>query len=270
MADRELIGNCLYGGLLSGSVLVWCAICGVWKARGTAPLTPAEPHPVSWRAAPVCATFLVAYLLPTFLMTWIASRFGPLDRLSLANVQWQCLCVVVQIVTVVGLLALAGPLRKLDFGLTLVHWRSDLVAGAAGCLASFLPIHLATSWQQVLQWRGPDDKHVLFRVLTSSSEPHVLIWIVVSAVVVAPLAEELLYRVLLQGWAQSRVAAWQAIGFSSFVFVVQHEPFDWLPLIPLALILGYVYNRRRSFLAVFVLHALFNGVMLVLAILTRK
>ncbi|HEY3964048.1 MAG TPA: CPBP family intramembrane glutamic endopeptidase, partial [Planctomycetaceae bacterium] len=96
------------------------------------------------------------------------------------------------------------------------------------------------------------------------------LWIIVSAVILAPVAEELLYRVLLQGWAQGQMASWKAIVFSSFVFVVQHDPFDWLPLIPLALILSYVYNRRRSYLAVVVLHALFNGVMLALAALTKK
>jgi membrane protease YdiL (CAAX protease family) len=95
-------------------------------------------------------------------------------------------------------------------------------------------------------------------------------WIVLSAAFLAPLTEELLYRVLLQGWAQSHLAPWQAIVASSFVFVAQHSMSDWLPLLPLALILGYVYHRRRSYLAVVVLHALFNGVMLALAWLARR
>ena len=35
--------------------------------------------------------------------------------------------------------------------------------------------------------------------------------------------------------------------------------------LPLALILGYVYYRRQSYLAVVVLHALFNGTMVTLS-----
>lgn len=269
MADRELIGNCLQMALFAGSAGVWGLVV-FRKARGRPALEPTVPHPVSWSAAPACATFLVAYLLPTFLMTFVASRTGPVDRLSLANVQWQGLSVAAQIATIVGLLAIAGPLKKEDFGWTWTHWGREILVGAAGALASILPIFVATTWQQLLDWRTPDDKHLLFKVLTTSGEPGAVPWIVVLAALVAPIAEELLYRVLLQGWVQSHMEAPVAIVFSSFVFVLQHAPYDWLPLIPLALILGYVYNRRRSILAVVVLHALFNGVMLALALLTKK
>jgi membrane protease YdiL (CAAX protease family) len=41
-----------------------------------------------------------------------------------------------------------------------------------------------------------------------------------------------------------------------------------LPLLPLALVLGYVYDRRHSYLAVVVLHALFNLTMLAAQLLT--
>ncbi len=269
MADRELIGNCAQLILCGGSVAIWVLVVAR-KVRRLPPLEPVEERPVSWPVAPVCATFLVAYLLPQFLMAGVSSWIGPRERVSLATVQWQCACLVAQIITVVALLAIAGPLRKEDFGCRPATWREDALVGAAGWLASFLPIVIAAKWLQLLNWRGPDDKHVLFRILEGSSDRGALLWIVLSAVVLAPVAEELLYRVLLQGWAQGQMAPWKAIAFSSFVFVVQHDPFDWLPLIPLALILGYVYNRHRSYVAVVVLHALFNGVMLALAALTKK
>jgi len=42
-----------------------------------------------------------------------------------------------------------------------------------------------------------------------------------------------------------------------------------LPLVPLALILGYVYYRRHSYLSVVLLHALFNGANLWLALIAK-
>ncbi len=86
-------------------------------------------------------------------------------------------------------------------------------------------------------------------------------------IVVGPFAEELLYRVVLQGWIQSQIESWKAIAFSTVIFCLAHDPTDMLPLVPLALILGYIYYRRRSYLALVVAHALFNATTITLALL---
>jgi len=192
------------------------------------------------------------------------------ERVSLVNVQWICACQVAQFATVVGLLAIAGPLQLDDFGCNPQSWRNDILVGAGGWIASYLPIVLARWWQESLDWREPESQHLLFKVLAQNFNVEGLFWIYLSAAVLAPLSEELIYRVLLQGWAQSRLPAVLAISISACQFVARHTVFDWLPLLPLALILGYIYYRRRSFLAVVTLHALFNGSMLTLAILSKK
>jgi membrane protease YdiL (CAAX protease family) len=107
------------------------------------------------------------------------------------------------------------------------------------------------------------------KILDSDSGHEILAWIALSVVIVAPLAEELLYRVLLQGWTQAHITPWKAIVFSATIFSLAHQEHDWLPLFPLALILGYVYHRTHSYLAVVVLHALFNATNLTLAVLTH-
>jgi membrane protease YdiL (CAAX protease family) len=91
-----------------------------------------------------------------------------------------------------------------------------------------------------------------------------------SAAILAPICEELVYRVVLQGWAQARTGPVMSITISTLIFVSIHQRFDWLPLAALAIILGYVYYRRRSLLAVVTIHALFNTTMLTFAILLRK
>jgi membrane protease YdiL (CAAX protease family) len=54
------------------------------------------------------------------------------------------------------------------------------------------------------------------------------------------------------------------------IFSVVHGVPDCFPLFPLALILGFVYHRTRSFLAVVVLHALFNATNLTLSVLNKS
>jgi membrane protease YdiL (CAAX protease family) len=268
MADRVLIYNCAWLSLMAGSIGIWILIV-VRQALGRPVMEPVEPHCVSWPVAPPIVTFLVAILAPQLLTAVAFSWFGAPERVSLTTVQWLCACQVLQIATVVGLLAVAGPLQGEDFGCRRKSWRIDMLIGAGGWVASFAPIYLVRKWQASLDWHEPDSEHLLFQVLAQNFNVYGLFWIYVSATVLAPLSEELMYRVLLQGWAQSRLPAGLAILISACLFVSRHTVFDWLPLLPLALILGYIYHCRRSFLAIVTMHALFNGSMLTLAILSK-
>jgi len=54
----------------------------------------------------------------------------------------------------------------------------------------------------------------------------------------------------------------------SLIFAAVHRLPDAIPLLPLALVLGYVYQQRRCFLSVVLLHMLFNAANLILAVLT--
>ena len=262
MADWKNIGNYAGLALFAASLAVWLRIL-IMRINGQPPLSLVEQRPVSWAAPPVCATFLVAIFLPSFVILLA----GPLDRLSPAAVPWHLACSLTQIAAIVGLLQIAGPLRNDDFGCNLSGWRNDVLVGAGGFLASIYPVYLVTVLQQFLKLRGPDDKHAFFKILDSDQGNGVLLWIVASVVVVGPLAEELLYRVVLQGWIQSQVAPWKAIVFSATIFCLAHQPTDMLPLAPLALILGYIYYRRRSYVALVVAHALFNATNITLALL---
>jgi membrane protease YdiL (CAAX protease family) len=267
MADWKVIGNYAEYAVFAASLAVWLRIL-IKGINGQPPLPLEEQPPASWEAPPVCATFLVAFFLPSFLTWFLEWKTGPVDRLSPAAAQWRLVWSLAQIVAVVGLLRIAGPLRKEDFGCNLSRWRNDVLVGAGGFLASIGPVYLVTLLQQLLDWRGPDDKHEFFTILEKNAGSGVLFWIIASVVVVGPLAEELLYRVVLQGWVQSHIDPWTAIVFSSLIFCLCHNPTDMLPLVPLALTLGYIYYRRRSYVAVVVAHALFNALNITLALLS--
>lgn len=84
---------------------------------------------------------------------------------------------------------------------------------------------------------------------------------IISAVVLAPIAEELLFRGLLQPFLSRRLRSqWKAIVISGLAFgmihlqVVHTAP----PLVVFGIILGFVYARTRSLTLVILIHAVFN------------
>jgi membrane protease YdiL (CAAX protease family) len=105
-------------------------------------------------------------------------------------------------------------------------------------------------------------------LLGESPDWGVLLLMLVTVAIVAPLSEELLFRAVLQGWVRERCGAAWAIPLVAVLFAAIHGWRDGLALLPLALILGVLYERRRSYLAVVVAHGLFNSVMFGLAWLT--
>lgn len=275
MADLESIGKLinLRVAWLAASLVLWAWVLVRLVTTGRAPIPRAPRQLVSWPGVPVCATFVAALLIPAFLLSLAQTLAPNLVGLfrepegALALVQWNLAMRLVQIGVILRLLALSGPLRKEDFGCDLTNWREDLATGVKGFLASAAPV-LGILWiVSVLEWRTGNDKHHLLQVVESGPGFALLAWITVSVVIVAPLSEELVYRVLLQGWLQTQIPAWQAVLITAGVFTVAHEEFDRLPLFPLALILGYVYCRRRSYLSVVVLHSLFNAVNLAQALI---
>jgi uncharacterized protein len=68
----------------------------------------------------------------------------------------------------------------------------------------------------------------------------------------------LIFRAMLQEGLARRLGATPAIAITAVLFSLVHGFPDALALLPLAIILGYVYDRRQSVLSVVVIHALFN------------
>lgn len=86
-----------------------------------------------------------------------------------------------------------------------------------------------------------------------------MLWI--GAVVVAPVAEELFFRGLLQtflvGFLPSR---WLAISLASLAFGAIHlqQPYAIPALVVLAILIGYAYERTGSLIPPIAIHAAFN------------
>jgi len=141
----------------------------------------------------------------------------------------------------------------------------DGVNGFLLALAPMSILMLATA-----RLRNRETQNPLLTLLSDSPDPLTVATIWIAAVVIAPLFEEMLFRVILQGWLSTKVAASEAIAITAVAFAAIHGVTDGLALIPLALILGYVFHRRHSYVSVLVIHGLFNATMLTLALLMQS
>ncbi|MBR6831268.1 MAG: CPBP family intramembrane metalloprotease [Tidjanibacter sp.] len=90
-------------------------------------------------------------------------------------------------------------------------------------------------------------------------------WSVLSAVVIAPVLEEYLFRGLFIDSARRRMNALWAVLISSALFGLAHGiPQQAFNAFVVGLILGYVYVRTNSLAAVITIHAINNGISYVL------
>ena len=151
----------------------------------------------------------------------------------------------------------------------------------------------------LVQWFP--SQHPLISLLNEEAGPFIYLVTGLSAVLVAPLVEEYLFRVLLQGWLERALKSlhsfqdlllgdfafsdesgtpgrelgeeaarstaqpsWLAIAISAALFAALHASHgpDPIPLFVLALGLGYLYQRTHRILPGIIVHLLLNGITL--------
>lgn len=111
------------------------------------------------------------------------------------------------------------------------------------------------------------DRNPLLEILDSETGPLLLLLIVFTAVVVAPIAEELQFRVVLLGGLQQVGLPRLGILLSSTMFTLAHGFPDCIALIPLTAGLCYTWQRRGNYLTCVLVHFLFNLFNILLAVL---
>ncbi|MCR9198692.1 MAG: CPBP family intramembrane metalloprotease [Planctomycetaceae bacterium] len=124
-------------------------------------------------------------------------------------------------------------------------------------LAAYLPTVLL----RVILLSGQEEptSHPLLEVMENGVSPTIMAMVFGLAVIAAPVVEELMFRVVLCGGLIQRRLLWPGIVVSSVMFSMSHGYPDSVALLPLAVVLGYVYARRRSYRTVILVHFLFNA-----------
>jgi membrane protease YdiL (CAAX protease family) len=176
----------------------------------------------------------------------------------------------------VGLAVLSRGHRLAQFLRSRYGWRPGLgsalgvgaVAGIALILLSSLVILIESSWLGI---RVVTNNPFVYSPRLSHQAPlWALVALVGAVVVLAPVAEELLFRGLLFGGLATRVGPGAAAVISAVVFGAAH--LDWSLFLGLSLaglVLNGLYWRHRSLWVSTVAHATLNGVSVMLALLVR-
>lgn len=168
---------------------------------------------------------------------------------------------IFEIAFVIGLWTLVGMTTPTPdgWGIRYDNVRSQLRVGVVAAAAAILPTLIVGSMVQHL---GQEQEVIQTLRETDSVWTWVLMGL--AAVVAAPLMEEMMFRVVLQGWLTSRIRAEPAIAWVAMFFAAVHGWPAMVGLMPFALIIGYVYYQTRSLISVVVMHMTFNGLMLLL------
>jgi membrane protease YdiL (CAAX protease family) len=134
-------------------------------------------------------------------------------------------------------------------------------------LLMLLPLTLAQDemGEVVWRWVHPEEPLPVHAVLQAVVHSAWGVWgtvhLVVGAVLVAPLVEELFFRgVLIQALCFHFKLGWVAVAVSALAFGGVHaQPQDVLPLVTLAVVLGYLRLRTGALWPCILVHALFNA-----------
>lgn len=228
--------------------------------RGRPPFAPVAPLPTPWDGRDVAAVFLVG-LVTALGAGMLVGRDATLGR-QLATATAASL--LATSLSILFLRRRGADARSL--GLDWGDRRSAVRLAIAGLAVVVAPLlGLAAVLDRLVPYRHP-----VVDLLTSRRDAWAVWLVVVSAVIVAPLAEEFFFRRVLQGWVESiwpgRRAAAAAIVVSAAAFAAAHvgQGLAHVPLFFLGLVLGFVARQGGSLLPAILLHALFNLVSVVL------
>ena len=263
---RVLATGFLLALLFAGSTFVWKQLFKRQSLEKS--YLPLNEEPRSrWNSFPeILIVFLTSFLLSLGPMLWLLktpSEEQPSISLN-SLVERVLFNLGLSLIFAVALVSKERPWSSI--GIRFHDLREQFRLGIYGFFAAVVPMTI--SMFATLPFRGAENQHSLLKQLMESPDMAMISMIGVTAVIAAPVFEELIYRVILQGWLSTIFPASVSIPLVAILFASAHGWRDGLALIPLALILGYVFHRQHSYLAVVVIHALFNATMLTLQLLS--
>jgi membrane protease YdiL (CAAX protease family) len=268
-----LLGILVFSLVLN--VIVWPKV-----SRGETILQHVPRSPVPWGS-------LGALLAVLGTAMGIGAAFGRSEptKLQALDLFSAGVLELVMLAAVVGVVVLKHRPTRADWGLpaTRTEALADILLGVAvGCFA-LLPV---MGLQLLMVYFFGQSEHPLLQGLLRDRDPLLFVAAFFLAAIVAPLFEEVAYRLLFQGWLEKELVRpitevsdadeapvesppttvlttvqWAPIAVSSIAFALAHAAHgvDPVALVPLAVLLGYVYQRTHRILPTIVAHAAFNS-----------
>ena len=138
---------------------------------------------------------------------------------------------------------------------------NPLLAGAATYLAA-LPVIVAVSiiWQGLLKLcHIPAPPQEAVDVLRHAKAGLPITLLLISAIIIAPISEELIFRAGISRYVRTRLPRWAALLLPAFVFGAMHANLSsFAPLVALGLVFSLAYERTGRISTTIVAHAIFN------------
>lgn len=256
-AWTQLAGSWPQAVVFAGSItaFLWAA-AGMIRglARGESPLAWRPHASVPWEGSDVALVAGCYVMLAATLQHFAATPRTPVNRLvdnvflslgaTLAAMAW---------------LRFRGADRT-SLGLGPQRWSEALGLAVRGLSLCVFPLlALAMILNAVVPY-----EHPVVDFLAGARGPAAALLVILSAVVVAPIAEELFFRRILQGWLEKQFAGDRgvAVGVAALAFAAAHagQGLAFIPLFLLGCLLGVIAERTGSIAACILLHGLFNAV----------
>jgi membrane protease YdiL (CAAX protease family) len=145
-------------------------------------------------------------------------------------------------------------------GLTDRHFLTD---SGRGVCTFLIALPLCVGAVVGMHWLFPNGPTHPFLVVLPSAGVGLMSLVVAASVIVAPVAEEIFFRGLLQSMFRRYLGGpWPAILISAAMFAAAHASLyrDWPALFVLAVALGYNYERTGRLTSCMIAHAIFNAI----------
>ena len=207
-------------GVFLASLIFWVQLIGLWLRRGA--LLEYEPRkPVPW--GPIAIVPAVALVLLALLSALMADAAHdvPIDPSVAAQNLLASMFLQAMLTALVLGIAVLSNATAFDLGLRPSgrNMARDIIIGLAACLAAVAPVHAVQGLMLYLLEQEDPSHHPLVKMITRG-EPHfgMLLLATLAAVVVAPICEEVIYRLMLQGWLEKwedERLGWRAASIAS-------------------------------------------------------
>jgi membrane protease YdiL (CAAX protease family) len=200
-----------------------------------------------------------------FLAMAAASAGRPEGRIDMGSLGASLVLYFALVLLVVGFLVFRNFNIREAFGLGARGWSWVLIAG---WLLMFLPlVYFVQSLSYAISTPGQGPQAIVDFLLKSSGwQARAAVFGI--AVFAAPVTEELIFRGCLYGILRKSSGRIPAIVISSILFALIHGHLPSLPgLLVLAAGLALIYERCGSLWAPITMHAAFNGITIISAIL---
>jgi len=260
------VGTLGFIGLLV-IMLLALALAGprTWQAADDMQHTPGAEVP--WGIGTGLIVVSLSYFTVFFLQGMLKAVFAVKDNLS-ADMLVAMIATLFGPIIIIGLFLLALGRKPWEWGV--LGWtptRRGIRYGMTVLLAA-LPLIMGVTFLSSMIFGKDQGTNPLIPELVASNSLLLKVMIVLTAVVVAPLVEETLFRGILFRAANVRLPFWTAAFASGFIFATGHYLLvALLPITLLGMLFAFLTRRSQSLLASAGAHAIYNGIITAMMLL---